>query len=233
MSFIGTLHLDCIAADPYSRFLYGIASANSKERLQVPEDTEYYIVLVRSNASPTNLSSLEWTAISSIRAKDFSYNYLTFTSVDCATNGRGDFTALFRSPYRALSPARLLPMGVRYNPDLDQWTAIQGTSVHGWSSDEFLHKSFYTYPESKEVFHLLTNTKGEQFTFGRLDSGSDLFLPESSLVRVSEQKIKKKKGRVLPIFSAFFFSDPVRYSTGPKSAPEQKTKISIRCSNHS
>ncbi|OAQ29080.1 hypothetical protein K457DRAFT_32500 [Linnemannia elongata AG-77] len=181
MEAVGDVSLDCIAADPYSRFLYGIGSANpfTQEDNRYTEST---IFLLRSNASPTNLSMTSWTVVSSVDGKDFSYSYPTFTSVDCATNGRGDFTAFFRSPYRTVSPAKLLPMGISYSPDSESWTAIQGTSRHGWTSDEYLHKSFYTHPESSDVFHLLTNMASSQLIFGGLDPTKKLFIPESSQV---------------------------------------------------
>ncbi|KAH7050549.1 hypothetical protein BKA57DRAFT_305419 [Linnemannia elongata] len=185
MAFLNKVSLDCIAADPYSRYLYGIGSASDIQMADDPVSSAYmnpYLVLVKSNASPTNLSTVSWTVVSRVRGNDYSYSYPTFTSVDCATNGRGDFTAFFRSPYRTVSPAKLLPMGLRYSPDSGSWTAIQGTSLHGWTSEECFHKSFYTHPESPDVFHLLTTLEPYQLTFGRLDSTRNLLFPESSLI---------------------------------------------------
>lgn len=80
-------------------------------------------------------------------------------------------------------------MGLKYSPDSDIWTAIQGSLAHGWSSDEYVHKSFYTYPESMDAFHLLTGLRGYWATFGKLDSTKQLFIPESALrwVKKNEQ----------------------------------------------
>ncbi|KAK3841632.1 MAG: hypothetical protein J3R72DRAFT_524187 [Linnemannia gamsii] len=83
MTYRGTINLDCIAADPYSRYLYGIGSANEGKSSKGGY-TDSSVVLVRSNASPTNLTTLTLTVISQVKGKDFSYTYPTFTSVDCA-----------------------------------------------------------------------------------------------------------------------------------------------------
>ncbi|KAG0296321.1 hypothetical protein BGZ96_009720 [Linnemannia gamsii] len=102
----GTLNLDCIAADPYSRYLYGVGSANKGSLNNDDGYTDSTIVLVRSNASPTNLAALTWTVIAHVNGKDLSYNYPTFTSVDCAASSDGEVTAYFRSPYQAREDVR-------------------------------------------------------------------------------------------------------------------------------
>ncbi|KAG0061359.1 hypothetical protein BGZ89_011546 [Linnemannia elongata] len=130
MAMQGTLNLDCIAADPYSRYLYGVASANEGSSTSNDGYADSIIVLVRSNASPTNLATLTWEVFSRTNnSKELSYNYPTFTSVDCAANGDGEVTVFFRSPYRTTSPATLLPMGFIYSPVSDTWTAIRGPST--------------------------------------------------------------------------------------------------------
>ncbi|KAG0292648.1 hypothetical protein BGZ96_003862 [Linnemannia gamsii] len=93
----GTLNLDCIAADPKSEYLYGIASANTNPHTNYADS---HIVLVQSNKDPTNLASMTWSVVSSSTSPEVSYNYPTFTSVDCAVSKNGDFTAFVRSPYR-------------------------------------------------------------------------------------------------------------------------------------
>lgn len=169
----GTLHLDCIASDPSSSYLYGIASANTGPSSYTTDST---IVLVRSNYNPTSLATIVWTIISTAEGKQFSYNYLTFTSVDCAANDKGHFAAFFRSPYRTASPFRLLPMGVRYDPTAKEkggeaWSPIWGSVMYGWNVDRFVHKSFY---QGDELVHLLTGDVVDSLQLGRVDYATNM-----------------------------------------------------------
>ncbi|KAG0366618.1 hypothetical protein BGX24_003618, partial [Mortierella sp. AD032] len=163
----GTINLDCIAADPYSRYLYGIGSANEGKPTK-DGYTDSSAVLVRSNASPASLADITWTVISHVKGKDVSYNYPTFTSVDCAVNGKGHFTAFFRSPYRTVSPAALLPMGIRYDSSTDTWITIKGYAVYGWDSDRYVHKSYYTRPEDTDIVHIRTDSSANIVNIGTL-----------------------------------------------------------------
>ncbi|KAF9120694.1 hypothetical protein BGW39_011179 [Mortierella sp. 14UC] len=180
MAAQGTLNLDCLAADPDSRYIYGIGSANEG----TPNKdgyTDSTVVLVRSNASPTNLTDNSWTVISHVKGKGFSYNYPTFTSVDCAVNDDGHFTAFFRSPYRATSPAALLPMGIQYNSTTQIWSPVLGTMAYGWASDRFMHKSLYTNNSgTTEILHMLTNEDVLLIVFARWDHSSNLLWPVSN-----------------------------------------------------
>jgi hypothetical protein len=151
----GILNLDCIVADSNSRFLYGIASANQGSSTSKDGYTDSTILLVRSNDNPANLSTLTWTVISQTNGKDFSYNYPTFTSVDCAVDSGNEFSAFFRSPYRTTSPSHSLPMGVRYRFGSDTWSAIRGWSLYGWNSDRVRHMSFYE--DASSITHLFMN----------------------------------------------------------------------------
>ncbi|KAF9128279.1 hypothetical protein BGX30_014400 [Mortierella sp. GBA39] len=169
----GTLHLDCIASDPSSSYLYGIASANTGTSSYTTDST---IVLVRSNYNPTSLATITWTIISTTEGKQFSYNYMTFTSVDCAANDKGHFAAFFRSPYRTASPFRLLPMGVRYDPTAKEkgegaWSPIWGSVMYGWNVDRFVHRSFY---QGDELVHLLTGDVVDSLQLGRVDYATNM-----------------------------------------------------------
>ncbi|KAF9541090.1 hypothetical protein EC957_003417 [Mortierella hygrophila] len=169
----GTLHLDCIASDPSSSYLYGIASANTGTPSYTTDST---IVLVRSNYNPTSLAAITWTIISTTEGKQFSYNYLTFTSVDCAANDKGHFAAFFRSPYRTASPFKLLPMGVRYDPAAKEkgegaWSPIWGSAMYGWNVDRFVHRSFY---QGDELVHLLTGDVVDSLQLGRVDYSTNM-----------------------------------------------------------
>lgn len=119
MAAIGTLNLDCIASDPASRFLYGIASANNASTTGDYSNSRF--VFVRSNASPASLATLTWTVISQIDGKDFSYNYPTFNSVDCAANFEDAFSVFFRNPIRTTHPTVAFPMGLSKSVYYD-WT---------------------------------------------------------------------------------------------------------------
>ncbi|KAF9538220.1 hypothetical protein EC957_007075 [Mortierella hygrophila] len=180
MAMQGTLNLDCIAADPYSRYLYGVASANDGSSTNNYGYTESTIVLVRSNASPTNLATLTWEVFAHTNnSKELSYSYPTFTSVDCAANDDGEVTVFFRSPYRTTSPATLLPMGFIYSPVSDTWTTIRGPSMYGWTSDRLIHRSYYINSTYGNALHFLTSDVGHQLTIAGVEYETNILWPNS------------------------------------------------------
>ncbi|KAF9083005.1 hypothetical protein BGX23_011882 [Mortierella sp. AD031] len=153
MTTQGSLNLDCIATDPASRYLYGIASAN----MDPSASSDPYVVLVRSNSSPTNLSNITWTVVSSANGKELAYNYPTFTSVDCTVNDAGSFAAFVRYPYRTFSERTVVPMG----------SVIKGSAAYGWITDAFVHKSFFMSDGS--LVHMLMGDDGERIRYGISD----------------------------------------------------------------
>ncbi|KAG0292647.1 hypothetical protein BGZ96_003861 [Linnemannia gamsii] len=170
MATKGTLNLDCIASDPASRFLYGIASANNASTTGDYSNSRF--VLVRSNASPTNLATLTWTVISEIDGKDYSYNYPTFNSVDCAANFDDAFAVFFRNPIRTTNPTDALPMGLVKSVNYD-WKQIKGFAPYGWTSDRFLHMSYYT-EKNGSPYHILMDQQGSVIVIGSVGYGSEL-----------------------------------------------------------
>jgi hypothetical protein len=170
MTAKGTLNLDCIASDPASRFLYGIASANNASTTGDYSNSRF--VLVRSNPSPTSLATLTWTVISQIDGKDYSYNYPTFTSVDCAANYDDAFAVFFRNPIRTTNPTDAFPMGLVKSAFYD-WTQIKGYAPYGWTSDRFIHMSYYTAKDDSPV-HVVTNQEGSVIVSGSIGGGSYL-----------------------------------------------------------
>ncbi|KAF9126292.1 hypothetical protein BGX30_015302 [Mortierella sp. GBA39] len=155
MAMQGTLNLDCIAADPYSRYLYGVASANDGSSSNNYGYTESTIVLVRSNASPTNLATLTWEVFAHTNnSKELSYSYPTFTSVDCAANGDGE-------------------------PVSDTWTAIRGPSMYGWTSDRLIHRSYYINSTYGNALHFLTSDVGHQLTIAGVEYETNILWPNS------------------------------------------------------
>ncbi|KAG0211017.1 hypothetical protein BGX33_004572 [Mortierella sp. NVP41] len=165
----GSLNLDCIASDPSSSYLYGIASANKNAASKDYSDS--FVVLVKSNYSPTSLANITWTVVSSVNGKEFSYNYPTFITVDCTANDKGHFAAFFRAPYRALFKTAIVPMGLRYDPVADAWSPIRGTAHYGWTSERFVHKSFFS---GGNLVHLLTDDYITEIRFGLVDYQSNM-----------------------------------------------------------
>ncbi|KAG0075295.1 hypothetical protein BGZ90_010058 [Linnemannia elongata] len=139
MALEETLNLDCIAADPSSTFMDLLAPTSQ----ELPLST-----------MPTLGTKL-------------SYSYPTFTSVDCAVADDGSFTAFVRSPYRILSNAAAVPMGIQYAPGTNEWSNIYGAGMYGWSSDAFVHKSFY---DDEGPIQILTGNDGNIVRFGIVDS---------------------------------------------------------------
>lgn len=163
----GTLNLDCIAADPKSEYLYGISSANTSPHTNYADS---HILLVRSNLDPTNLAGMTWSVVSSSTSSELSYNYPTFTSVDCTVSEQGDFTAFVRSPHRVFSETAMVPMGVRYIRQSGTWSNIYGPAVYGWISDAFVHKSFYM---DDNLIHMVTGEYADRMRIGILDTSTN------------------------------------------------------------
>ncbi|KAF9121664.1 hypothetical protein BGW39_010356 [Mortierella sp. 14UC] len=104
----GILNLDCIATDPSSRYLYSLVGTTGTS----PGDyADSYAVLVRSNFNPTSLANVTWSILLYAAGTVLSYNYPTFTSVDCAAADNSTFTAFVRSSYRILPNTAAVPMG--------------------------------------------------------------------------------------------------------------------------
>lgn len=175
----GTLNLDCIAADRKSEYLYGIASANTIPHTNYVDS---HIVLIRSNKDPTNLANITWSVVSSSTSSELTYNYPTFTSVDCIVSEKGDFTAFVRSPYRVFSETTMVPMGVRYIRESGTWSNIYGPAVYGWISDAFVHKSFYFVDK---LIHLVTAEDAFRLRTGVLDTSTNSIQLSASSIWVN------------------------------------------------
>ncbi|KAF9338470.1 hypothetical protein BGZ91_008758, partial [Linnemannia elongata] len=146
--------------------LYGPASADITGASPV-NYADSFVVLIRSNFNPTSLTNITWSVISHTVGTKLSYSYPTFTSVDCAVADDGSFTAFVRSPYRILSNAAAVPMGIQYAPGTNEWSNIYGAGMYGWSSDAFVHKSFY---DDEGPIQILTGNDGNIVRFGIVDS---------------------------------------------------------------
>ncbi|KAG0205434.1 hypothetical protein BGX33_007914 [Mortierella sp. NVP41] len=167
MALPETLNLDCITSDPGSKYLFGIASVNQEDNLGSYALADTYAVLVKSNYNPTNLTNLTWNIVSHIGSELFSYGYPRFTTVDCAAHDKGHFAFFFRGrTYRSISPTDLIPMGVRYDSIRDRWYRIQGSMQYGWTSNSFVHKSFYS---GGDLIHLYTDSSFVNVALGLLD----------------------------------------------------------------
>ena len=160
------LELDCVATQQDTGTIYGIATASGKDNNGI-YDT--YVVLVKSNYSPTDLISLEWSIVSTTPALDLSYVYPTFATVDCAVSSKGDFIALFPNFELLTTKSPTIPMGVRYDPVSNGWSGIRGSPMYGWDSRPW-HQLFYTMENGVEsLVHLMADEVGTVVRFGTVD----------------------------------------------------------------
>ncbi|KAF9537822.1 hypothetical protein EC957_007651 [Mortierella hygrophila] len=151
------LELDCVATQQDTGTIYGTATASGDSYKGA---FNAYVVLVKSNPSPTSLISLEWSFVSTTPALDLSYVYPKFTTVDCAVSSKGEFIALSPNFELPTTKTPTIPMGVRYDPVSNSWSGIRGSPMYGWHSGRW-HQLFYTTGNGVEsLVHLVTNEMG-------------------------------------------------------------------------
>ncbi|KAG9069817.1 hypothetical protein KI688_009142 [Linnemannia hyalina] len=165
------LELDCVATQQDTGTIYGIATASGNDNNGIYGT---YVVLVKSNASPTDLISLKWSIVSTTPALDLSYVYPKFATVDCAVSSKGEFIALFPNFELPTTKTPTIPMGVRYDPVSNSWSGIRGSPLYGWSSRPW-HQLFYTTGNGVEsLVHLMADEVGTVVRFGTVDTTTNM-----------------------------------------------------------
>ncbi|KAG0353820.1 hypothetical protein BGX24_007159, partial [Mortierella sp. AD032] len=172
---MGIVDLDCIAANPNSKTLYGIGKAENSEG---HVDTVYFY----SNDSPANVTDITWEYkgfISGERGSDGDhYKYSRFGNVDCAVSSTGEFTAFFYNPvYSVTGSSKLVPMGIQVHLEhasskfwRDKRLLIWGNMMYGWTSEHFVHQSFYIEKDGVEtVVHAVMDETASVVRFGLVD----------------------------------------------------------------
>ncbi|KAG9069816.1 hypothetical protein KI688_009141 [Linnemannia hyalina] len=165
------LELDCVATQQDTGTIYGIATASGNDNNGIYGT---YVVLVKSNASPTDLISLKWSVVSTTPAHDLSYVYPKFATVDCAVSSKGEFIALFPNFKLLTTKTQTIPMGVRYDPVSNSWSDNRGLPLYGWNSEPW-HQLFYTTGNGVEsLVHLVTDHVGTVVRFGTVDTATNM-----------------------------------------------------------
>ncbi|KAF9124064.1 hypothetical protein BGX30_001115 [Mortierella sp. GBA39] len=169
---MGIVDLDCIASNPNSTILYGIGNG---EDLYGEVITNLY----RSNINPANATDIKWEGQHSAYSRDFGtpgvqphFKYSRFGGVDCAVSTTGEFTAFFYNPVFAVTgSARLLPMGIRFpNDRFRPALEIYGSTMYGWTNQNFVHQSFYIEKDGVEtVVHAVMDETASVIRFGLVD----------------------------------------------------------------
>ncbi|KAG0272410.1 hypothetical protein BGZ95_011850, partial [Linnemannia exigua] len=181
MSKQGKLNLDCIASDPTSSILYGIANAQGN----TPSDE--YTVLVKSNTNPSNIATgnLEWSIVSKVRISKTAYRYPLINTVVCAVSSGGEFSAFYYNPtYLTGAGPVLAPVGVRFDPKKETeegggsgWSDIVGSSAKlAWVHRYLFPKAFYVRDASsgaESVVLLLTDDFASVIRFGVVDEATN------------------------------------------------------------
>jgi hypothetical protein len=167
------IFLDCLAVDPGSSTLYGIASARQHEK--------NIFLLVKSTPNPDHLSLRMWTVVSTSWPQPFSYWEPPFGTVDCTVSSRGVFTAFFRNKDHIGPRQATFPVGVQYDPKTGQWTSIRTSTYYGWTSDRSAHMSFYIKNNGVEsLVHMMTDDEGSVIRFGVLNE-ANMYLQMASV----------------------------------------------------
>ncbi|KAK3841635.1 MAG: hypothetical protein J3R72DRAFT_475316 [Linnemannia gamsii] len=163
-AYNSTVAFDCIATDPGSTTIYGIT--------RVWHDNVMSIMLVKSIVNPSHISGNMWTIVSETIDAPLSYwgvenNPRPFKFVDCAASSKGAFSAFFRNGQYLTPGSVTVPIGVRYDPESQTWSSIKTSPYYGWTSDLWVHKSFYVNKDGVEsAVHALTDYEGTVIRFG-------------------------------------------------------------------
>ncbi|KAK3841707.1 MAG: hypothetical protein J3R72DRAFT_510001 [Linnemannia gamsii] len=167
---MGIVDLDCIAATPNSTALYGIGRGESSEG-------GVYTVLYYSNDNPANVTDITWKYKGTVPDHDH-YKYSHFGNVDCAISSSGEFTAFFYNPvYSVTGSSKPVPMGIKVH--LGYWSdgrgrdkllLIWGNMMYGWTSEHFVHQSFYIDKDGiATVVHAVMDETASVVRFGLVD----------------------------------------------------------------
>ncbi|KAG0003476.1 hypothetical protein BGZ79_000810 [Entomortierella chlamydospora] len=138
-----SLNLLCTIPDPTSSFLYGLAYGVNN------------IYLLQSTANPSNLSSIAWSSVASIKTSAL-YNINASGGgrpYSCVTNDKGVFTVIAFRAYLS-SGTDTEPAGIRYDPTgtpnsgFNQegpggWSNITVDPNYGWKSSFLNQRLFY------------------------------------------------------------------------------------------
>ncbi|KAG0296320.1 hypothetical protein BGZ96_009719 [Linnemannia gamsii] len=176
MASNGNLELDCIATQQDTGTIYGIATASGTNSEGV---SDLHVVLIRSSTSPSSLTSLTWSVVSTTLALDLSYVYPKFATVDCAVSSKGEFFALFPNNELLTTKSPTIPMGIRYDPDSNSWSSIRGSPMYGWNYKP-LHQLFYTKSDLttennvESLVHLMADETGRVLRFGTVDTDTNM-----------------------------------------------------------
>ncbi|KAG9069766.1 hypothetical protein KI688_009091 [Linnemannia hyalina] len=169
---MGVVDLDCIASNPNSTILYGIGNG---------EDSggEVITTIYRSNINPANATDIKWEQRRSAFSRNSDtpgaqphFKYSRFGGVDCAVSTSGEFTAFFYNPVFAVTgSARPVPMGIRLHNNWMQPTLeIYGSTMYGWTNQNFVHQSFYIEKDGVEsVVHAVMDETASVIRFGLVD----------------------------------------------------------------
>ena len=181
-NYSSSLSLDCIASDPTSTTLYGITTGYSDNN-----ENEESFLLVKSSPNPDHVSIDMWSMVSEEKSKPFSYWWTTFRSIDCSVSSKGVFTAFFNND-QLLTPGTVsTPVGVRYDPETQEWTSIKTSPLYGWATDDWTHTSFYINNGGVEsLVHLLTDADSTVIRFGVLNEAENVLQLASVWKQVSD-----------------------------------------------
>lgn len=168
---MGIVDLDCIASNPNSTILYAIGNAENPQ-------AEVVTALFRSNSNPANVTDITWEMLRQIYSRDTSqphFKYSRFGDVDCAVGSSGEFTAFFYNPqFSVTGSARLVPMGIQLSGDwMEPPLEIYGSMMYGWTSQNFVHQSFYIEKDGIEtVVHAVLDETASLIRFGLVDKNT-------------------------------------------------------------
>ncbi|KAF9120693.1 hypothetical protein BGW39_011178 [Mortierella sp. 14UC] len=209
MSKQGKLNLDCVASDPTSSFLYGIANARGDSSV------DEYTILVKSNPNPSSIANVEWNIVSKVKIEETGYRYPLINTVVCAVSSRGEFSAFFYDhTYLSVAGPVLRPVGVRYDPRKVEagtggWSDILGSNTKlEWLDRFLLPLAFYVRDEgaggSESVVLMLTDDFASLVRFGVVDEATNTL--QLAGVWKAKPDGTYEKGAILDIFQYYYYN---------------------------
>ncbi|KAK3830466.1 MAG: hypothetical protein JOS17DRAFT_791172 [Linnemannia elongata] len=109
----------CLTADPEQTILYGLVYGYSSDNLQSRGYQRDVIILIKSQVNPSNVSDIQWSAVSTLTSSTSLTTMITHSNpqLACAVSSAGVFTAFSHgAPVNSGVLAIRTLRGIRYNP---------------------------------------------------------------------------------------------------------------------
>ncbi|KAG0214049.1 hypothetical protein BGX28_002915 [Mortierella sp. GBA30] len=233
---MGILHIDCMAVDPSDSTFYGITWADdytdpNQQGPKIPASLPWdkwhafgaYIVLVKSNANPTDLNNISWSHVAQIDSTNMTLRRGAGSSPDSGTFGCAvGSTGILPHSSRILGSLmhRSACPKESYMTQQEQWLPNTTTLAleHGDNTETLVHLLFPLFPSSS----------GSKMVIGQLDMDTKQLIPVANLTDPNigaptainysnKQLIWYKKDTSGPVLSFYPFANIASVMPTPRS----------------